>query len=89
MDGLPEGPDHMPALLGALLAKRAMVQGFIIGDFGDRFPAFLERMAPWVRDGRVKMREHRVRGLEAAPQALIGMLEGRNFGKVVVEVGPP
>lgn len=88
LDRPPEGPDHLPALLGTLLAKRVLLQGFIISDSGSRFPAFLERMGPWVRDGRVKMREHRVQGLEAAPEALIGMLEGRNFGKVVVEVGP-
>jgi NADPH-dependent curcumin reductase CurA len=45
-------------------------------------------MAPWVRDGKVKFREDVVDGLENAPEAFIGLLEGRNFGKLVVRVAP-
>jgi len=43
-------------------------------------------MVPWVRDGKVKFREDVVEGLEQAPEAFIGLLEGRNFGKLVVRV---
>jgi NADPH-dependent curcumin reductase len=43
-------------------------------------------MSEWVSAGRVKLREHRVDGLEHAPKAFIGLLEGRNFGKLVVRV---
>ena len=39
-----------------------------------------------VRDGRIKYREDIVEGLENAPQALIGLLRGENFGKVIVRV---
>ena len=43
-------------------------------------------MAQWIREGRVKYREDIVDGLENAPQAFIGMLKGKNFGKLIVRV---
>jgi NADPH-dependent curcumin reductase CurA len=45
-------------------------------------------MGRWVAEGRVKVREDVVEGLENAPAAFIGLLQGRNFGKVVVRVAP-
>ena len=84
----PSGPDRLPQLQRTLLTKRVRIQGFIVfDDYGDRQPEFISAMAPWVRDGKVKFREDVVDGLENAPQAFIGMLEGRNFGKLVVRVG--
>jgi NADPH-dependent curcumin reductase CurA len=74
--------------LGPLLVNRAMIKGFIVTDHADRMPAFLQEMAPLVRDGRIKYREDVVDGLDAAPQALIGLFEGRNFGKMMVRVSP-
>lgn len=83
----PSGPDRLPALQRTLLTKRVRIQGFIVfDDYGDRQPEFLSTMAPWVRDGKIKFREDMVDGLEHAPQAFIGLLEGRNFGKLVVRV---
>jgi NADPH-dependent curcumin reductase CurA len=79
----PGGPN-----LRALLVQRAMIKGFIVSDHYDRFPAFLEEMTPLVRDGRVKFREDIVEGLDRAPSALIGLFEGRNFGKMLVRVSP-
>ena len=87
-DKLPDGPDLTPVLMRTLLSKRIRMQGFIINlDYWSRFPEFLAEMGPWVASGKVKYREHRIEGLEAAPQGLIDLLEGRNFGKVVVHVG--
>lgn len=89
LDRAPEGPDRSPALLRAVLTKRIRMQGFIINlDYGSRFPEFMAQMTPWVMDGRVKHHEDRVASLEAAPAAFMGLLDGKNFGKVVVEVGP-
>ena len=45
-------------------------------------------MRPWVAAGKLHYREDVVEGLENAPEAFIGMLEGANFGKLVVRVGP-
>ena len=79
----PGGPNLRP-----LLVQRAMIKGFIVSDHSDRFPAFLKEVTPLVRDGRIKYREDIVDGLEAAPSALIGLFEGKNFGKMLVRVAP-
>ncbi len=85
----PTGPDRLPQLLATLLQKRIRMQGFIILDhYGDRFDAFRREMQAWVAAGRIKLREDRIDGLEHAPAALAGLLEGRNFGKLVVRVAP-
>ncbi|WP_277962123.1 MDR family NADP-dependent oxidoreductase [Pseudomonas sp. RIT-To-2] len=84
---LPKGPDRLSLLPRLLLTKRIRMQGFIVfDDFGDRHAEFLAAMVPWVRDGKVRYREHVVDGLEAAPEAFIGLLQGHNFGKLVVKV---
>jgi hypothetical protein len=79
----PVGPSLLP-----LLRTRATIRGFIILDHYDRFPAFLKEVEPLVRSGRIKYREDIVEGLDAAPSALIGLFEGRNFGKMLVRVAP-
>ncbi|MGU3538171.1 NADP-dependent oxidoreductase [Methylobacterium sp. A54F] len=83
---LPDGPDRSPALMRMVLTKRLRIQGFIVWDFADQAPAFARDVGQWLRDGRVKYREDLVEGLENAPEAFIGMLRGRNFGKLVVKV---
>jgi NADPH-dependent curcumin reductase len=77
------GPNLRP-----LLVQRATIKGFIVSDHHDRFPAFLNEVTPLVRDGRIKYREDIVEGLDAAPAALIGLFEGKNFGKMLVRVSP-
>ena len=63
------------------------MQGFIISeDYGPRFPEFLARITPWVAEGKVVYREDVVEGLLQAPEAFIGFLEGKNFGKLDREV---
>lgn len=69
-----------------VLSKRLTVQGFIITDHAGRFGDFLRDVSAWLRDGRIKYREDIVEGLEHAPEALIGLLQGRNFGKLIVRV---
>ena len=72
----------------ALLTNRVLVKGFIVSDHLDRMPAFLDDCTRWVREGRLKFREDIVDGLDNAARAFIGLLEGRNFGKMLVRVGP-
>ena len=79
----PPGPNLRP-----FLWNRAMLQGFIVSDHIDRMPAFLADMSRWVREGRVKYREDVVEGLANAPEAFIGLLKGKNFGKLIVRVAP-
>lgn len=84
---LPEGPDRSPALVGMLLVKRIKMQGFIIFDhYETRYRDFVRDMTGWLAEGKIKYREDVVDGLEKAPAAFIGMLEGKNFGKLVVRV---
>lgn len=85
---LPAGPDTTPQLLTAILQKRIRMQGFVITDhYGERFDTFRRQMLAWLEAGAVRLREDRVDGLEHAPDAFIGLLQGRNFGKLVVRLG--
>ena len=85
----PRGPDRRPQLLTTVLQKRVRMQGFIILDhYGERFDAFRREMQGWLAEGRVRLQEDVVDGLESAPAAFAGLLEGRNFGKLVVRVAP-
>jgi NADPH-dependent curcumin reductase CurA len=83
---LPPGPDRLPLLLRAILTSRVLVQGFIISDHYDLFPRFLAEVAPLVRSGAIKYREDVVEGLEATVPAFQGLLQGRNFGKLLVKL---
>ncbi|MDE1894719.1 MAG: NADP-dependent oxidoreductase [Pseudomonadota bacterium] len=84
---LPPGPDRLGLLARTVLTRRVRMQGFIIfDDYGHRYGEFLPQMSQWVGEGKVKFREDIVGGLDAAPQAFIGLLEGNNFGKLVVRV---
>ena len=85
---LPPGPNRLPLLMSTLLSKRIRAQGFIILDhYAEGFAPFYRDMSAWVAAGKVRLREDIIDGLENAPAALIGLLEGKNFGKVVVRVG--
>ena len=77
-----------PRNLFMVVTKRLRMQGFIVFDHSDRHPAFLEEVAPLVADGSIRYRETVVDGIENAPQAFIGLLEGENIGKMLVRVGP-
>ncbi len=84
---LPPGPDRLGLLTRTLLTKRIKMQGFIIfDDYGQRYGEFFEQMSTWVKEGTIKFREDCIDGLEHAPQAFIGLLEGKNFGKLVIRV---
>jgi NADPH-dependent curcumin reductase CurA len=71
-----------------VVAKRLRVQGLIVSDKPERFAEWRGLAAPWVADGSLKYREDVVDGLDKAVEAFIGLLEGQNFGKLVVRVGP-
>ena len=78
----PTGPSLLPVLV-----KRATIQGIIVSDHKDRQPEFLRDVGEWLREGRIKVRETVVAGLESAPRAFIGLFHGENIGKLVVKVG--
>ena len=86
--GLPVGPDRVPLLMATLLKKRIRLQGFIISqDYGHRIDEFQRDMTQWIAQGKIHYREQITATLESAPEAFIGLLGGKNFGKVVIQVG--
>ena len=64
------------------------IEGLIVSDKPERFAEWRALATPWVADGSLHYREDVVDGLEHAPEALAGILHGRNFGKLLVRVGP-
>jgi len=71
----------------AVLRRSLLIRGFINSEFAsEHYAEFLREVGPLVANGRIGYREHIVDGLDAAPSAFIGMLEGRNFGKLLVKV---
>jgi NADPH-dependent curcumin reductase CurA len=76
-------------VLPALLVKRVRMEGFVIIDqYAEHYASFVRDMQGWLVEGKMKLREDVVDGIENAPQAFIGLLNGDNFGKVVVRVAP-
>jgi NADPH-dependent curcumin reductase len=83
-----DGTDRLPATMREILSKSLTLRGFINYEFAEaHYPEFLREVGAGIAAGRIRYREDMVDGLEKAPEAFIGMLDGRNFGKVVVRVG--
>lgn len=76
-----------PRWLGQILIKQAKVEGFLVFRWVDRYAEALRQMAEWIREGKLKYREQFTEGLESAPRAFIGMLQGENTGKQLVKIG--
>src|SRR5229473_4474888 len=88
-NGVPDGDgtDRLPVMMRQILSKRLTVRGFINYDFAsEHYADFLREVGAGIAAGRIRYREDIVDGLEKAPGAFIGMLEGRNFGKLIVRV---
>jgi NADPH-dependent curcumin reductase CurA len=84
-DGAPpaHGPRGVP---GLIVTKRLTLRGFVMYDFDDRREAALKELQTWVAEGKLKVQEDILEGLENTPAALIGLLAGENRGKRMVKV---
>jgi NADPH-dependent curcumin reductase CurA len=71
---------------GLLIMFRARMEGFLVFDHAHRYDEAARRLAHWVANGEIRWREDVTAGLENAPQAFIGMLNGENRGKALVKV---
>lgn len=78
--------DPALASFAQVLVKRLRVEGFIILDYAARFTEAAKQLGMWKMSGKLKDRQTVVKGLEKAPEAINMLFEGRNIGKVVVEV---
>ena len=83
---LPPGPNLTPLLMRDILVKRLTFRGFIVWDFASQEKEALTKLAEWIKEGKLNYREDIVDGIENAPEAFIGLLEGKNFGKLVIRV---
>jgi NADPH-dependent curcumin reductase CurA len=87
--GPAPGPNLLPATMREVLTKSLTLRGYINYEFAaDHYAAFLDTVGAAVSEGRIRYREDITDGFENAPEAFIGMLEGRNFGKALVRVAP-
>lgn len=84
----PAGPDRSAALMRMILTKSITMRGFIQNEFvKTHYKAFQQDVSGWIAADRLAYREDIVQGLENAPEAFFGMLTGKNFGKLLVQVG--
>jgi NADPH-dependent curcumin reductase CurA len=69
-----------------ILVSRLKLQGFIVSERMELWPAALKELGTMVATGKLKYRETVAQGLAAAPDAFLGLLKGRNFGKQLVKL---
>ena len=81
-DGQPL-PLQNPALI---LVNRLKVQGFIVSEHMDLWPQALRELGTLVAQGKLRPRESIAQGIDSAPEAFLGLLKGRNFGKQLVKL---
>ena len=79
-------PEMGPRLLGLLIVSRAKVQGILVSDYAPRFAEGLKQLAEWVKAGTLHYDETVIDGFENMPHAFIGLLQGKNTGKMLVKV---
>ncbi len=86
--GAASGPNLLPSTMREILTKSLTLRGFINYEFAaEHYTDFLKTVGAGIVDGRIRYREDVTDGLENAPAAFIGLLQGKNFGKALVRVG--
>jgi hypothetical protein len=81
----PKSPAGVP---GLLVVKRLRMEGFLLHDFLDRDAEAEQDLSAWVSEGKLRVFEDVIDGLENAPRGLIGLLAGENRGKRMIRVAP-
>jgi NADPH-dependent curcumin reductase CurA len=79
---LPPGPKNYMQLV----IRRAHMEGFIVLDHVERYPAAIEQLQQWVGEGKIQVKEHVLEGIEQCPAGLAGLFAGHNFGKQLVKI---
>ncbi|MDP4209220.1 MAG: NADP-dependent oxidoreductase [Bacteroidota bacterium] len=79
---IPTGPRPQ----AMILKKRALMQGFIVSDYVSRFPEGIKRLTQWLGEGKLSYQETIIKGFEKLPEAFTGLFEGKNTGKMLVEI---
>lgn len=79
-------PDVGPRIQTTMVIKSALMQGFIVSAFTDKFPAAIAQMSTWLKEGKLTYTETIVEGFDQIPQAFLDLFEGKNEGKMIVKV---
>jgi NADPH-dependent curcumin reductase CurA len=79
---VPMGPRLQPMLL----TRSVLMQGFIIGNYQTQFSEGYNQLSLWLKEGKLKYKETIVKGFDNLPDALLGLFEGDNIGKMIVAV---
>ena len=79
-------PEMGPRNTRLLTTHQARMEGFLVFQFANRHEIGRQRIAGWIREGKMKYKEDVVEGIENAPAAFIGMMNGENFGKLLIKV---
>ena len=69
-----------------LVKNSALMQGFIVSNFADKFPQAMKQLSTWLGEGKLTYKETIVEGFENTPQAFLDMMDGKNKGKMIVKV---
>ncbi|QGH33157.1 zinc-binding dehydrogenase [Gracilibacillus salitolerans] len=81
-----KGEDIGPRVQTTLIKKSALMQGFTLGDFADRFPEGTVALAEWLQEGKLNYQETIKEGFENIPDAFLDLFKGNNIGKLLVKV---
>ena len=79
-------PTPGPSNLAMIIIKKLKIEGFIVFEHWEHYPEFAKQMGQWLASGAVKAEQTVYEGLEQAPDAFIGLFEGKNRGKMVVKL---
>jgi prostaglandin reductase 1 len=77
-------PEKATIVQPAMVFNELKMEGFIVSRWFPRWSEGINQMAAWINQGKIVARETRVKGFEKAPQALVGLFEGENTGKMLV-----
>ncbi|GGN99916.1 NADP-dependent oxidoreductase [Saccharibacillus kuerlensis] len=81
-----KNPEPGPRFLPLLLTRTALVKGFLVNQYQDRYSEAIPEMAGWLKDGKLKYKENVIEGFDKAPEAFFGLFSGENLGKQLVKV---
>ena len=79
---LPTGPRLQPVLL----KRSALMQGFIVSNYASRFGEGVKQLTQWYSEGKLSAKETIVQGFDKLPETFLGLFEGKNTGKLLVEI---
>jgi NADPH-dependent curcumin reductase CurA len=75
-----------PSLLPIVVYKFLSIKGFLIADWAERFPEGIAQLVIWLKEDKLKYSETIVKGFNKLPEAFIGILQGKNIGKMIVKI---